>query len=256
MIRHLVNHTAASFNRVMTQMDKTVCCFITAFRGHKYDENDMETEDDASRNDNRKRNKRLEADIKDSRLAFYRCKGGYREVDLKGDSREVTEDTFCVANNKYTDEDFVNLMIDLGVKYDQDSILITFPNKTGGRKVADITGRYYCTSTRTGTIGQVLDEFDHLTQSDISEYFTKLYGKSFTLERISSDISGEYVSSIGSSVNTRFLASNRFAEKYPHLAVRRRVYSRGTSMPKRLERYSELVRRRNAHNRVQGRVPR
>jgi len=246
MIRRIISRrerTAATFNRVMGQLDKTVCCFITAFRGHKYDDEGNETEEDASHNDNRKRNKNLEADIKSAGLAFYRCKGGYRETDLNGESREVAEDTFCVANNKYSDEDFVNLMIDLGVRYDQDSILITIPNKSGNdRKTADITGRYYCTSTRVGTIGEILDEFNNLSVSDISEYFTKLYGKSFTLEKISSDITTDYVSSIGRSVNTRFLASQAFAEKYPHLALKRAVYKRGGRVPVSLRKYSHWLK--------------
>ena len=229
--------TAGSFNRVMSQLDKTSCCFITAFRGHKYDEGGNETDVDASHNDNRKRNKNLEADIRSSGLAFYRCKGGYMEKDLNGESREVTEDTFCVANNKFNDEDFVNLMIDLGSKYDQDSILITFPKKEKDeRKVTSIIGRYYCTSPRTGNVGEVLDEFDNLSVSDISEYFTKLYGKSFTLEKISSNVSKEVSHIYG--LNSNFLGSVFFEEHYPHLAVKRKKYA--SSVPEKLRVASSL----------------
>ena len=233
--------TAGSFNRVMSQLNKTVCCFITAFRGHKYDEEGNETDLDASHNDNRKRNKHLEADIKEAGLAFYRCKGGYIEKDSQGNENEVTEDTFCVANNKFNDEDFTNLMIDLGTKYDQDSILITEPKKDkDARKVVSIIGRYYCTSTRVGTIGSVLDEFDNLTVSDISEYFTKLYGKSFTLEKISSNVSKEVSHIYG--LNSNFLGSVFFEEHYPHLAIKRKKYS-SSKMPVRIRMTASIMKK-------------
>lgn len=168
---------ASSFNRAISHMNKTQCGFITAFREFDIDGNKLTT------NEKRRRNKILEKEIRGSGLTFIRAKGGF--IENKGTDLEerVSEDTFCVINNRFTPNDFIKLMVKWCGQFEQDSVLITTPmperSKNSGQPLANkpinVVGKYY---TKTGSIDM---EFDNATIQDAEEYFTNVCGKDFVL---------------------------------------------------------------------------
>ena len=95
---------ASSFNRAIEHMNETQCGFITAFRDKDSDGNTL------SNNKKRSRNKELEQLIKQSGLTYIKATGGFVENKGTPDEARVTEDTFCVINNKYSPADFKKLM--------------------------------------------------------------------------------------------------------------------------------------------------
>lgn len=242
------NHTAGSFNRLMGNMNKYTVCFISAWRAHHYEYNGelsesslpgKETDQPASHNENQKRSKILESLLKKEGLQFNKCEGGYREESSKsenGREEHVTEKSYAVVNNKYNDEDFINLMIQLGTKFDQDSILITQPTNEGNdRKIANVTGDYYITNPKVGTVGSVDMHFDSIEPSAVSDYFTRVFGKSFTLTTVASLEKDVYVSN---SLNMRICRSAKFNRLHPHLALKRKYYrSNPGAIPAELRKY-------------------
>lgn len=204
MVTETIHRTiqASSFNRAVSHMNNEVCCFITAFRG------------EYSRKENQKRNKQLEADLKNSGLTFIKADGGFIENAGTENATRVTEESFCVINNRYTDEDFIDLMCDLCGKYNQDAVLITIPQYQDRthKKVMDVIGIYY---DRNGHYDKG-DVFHNATVQDAELYFTNIHGKDFVLsscgliEHKTNDMDTR-------NFSTRFNASRIFAAKYPHL---------------------------------------
>lgn len=167
---------ASSFNRAISHMNREQCGFITAFREYDSEGNPL------SINEKRRRNKQLEADIRASGLTFIKASGGF--VENKGTDLEtrVSEDTFCVINNRFPTEKFIALMVYWCRKYEQDSVLITTPvpeRSKNGQPLTDkpinIIGEYY---TKNGTVDM---RFDNATVQDAEEYFTNIHGKDFVL---------------------------------------------------------------------------
>lgn len=201
---------ASSFNRAISHMNKTQCGFITAFREYDADGNEL------SLNEKRRRNKRLESDIRASGLTFIKASGGF--VENKGTNQEsrVSEDTFCVINNRFAPKDFIKLMVSWCAKYEQDAVLITDPqpersHKNGQplvNKAINVVGTYY---DKHGNIDM---QFDNATVQDADEYFTNICGKDFVLS--STDI----CETVGHSIYTtagRVLGLNDFKDLYPDL---------------------------------------
>ena len=155
---------ASSFSHVVDYMNKYDCIFITAYRS------------EYSHKQNIKRNKQLADDIHSSELTYIKAKGGFIETIADGDKIRVTEDTFCVVNNRYRTEDFIKLGVSWCKKYDQDAVLITTPTQNKNRNYAlNVVGRYY---TQSGAIDM---KFDNATIQDAEEYFTNICGKDFVL---------------------------------------------------------------------------
>ena len=129
----------------------------------------------------------MEQKIKQSGLGYNRCKGCYKEKQPDGSEVLSEENSFIIYNTKYNDFDFKKLMISFGELFDQDSILITYPIEKKDRKTfANIMGELISTSTRVAPIGTVLSKFENASSLDIKENFTRIYGRSYSLQSIAS----------------------------------------------------------------------
>jgi hypothetical protein len=109
----------SSLSRLNEKMEKFKCICITAFRG------------DNTYAENRAKNKELLAYLLDRGYSVTKVNGSYIEnfnksKDPKQPEREVTEETFFVADHKeiYSRTQMVQDLFSLGKKYDQDSILV------------------------------------------------------------------------------------------------------------------------------------
>lgn len=200
---------ASSFNRAIEHMNTKQCGFITAFR-HQDSQGNL-----LSNNENRRRNKELETDIKKSGLTYIKCKGGF--IEDKGTEHEsrVTEDTFCVINNRFSHNDFTKLMIAWCAKYEQEAVLVTTPvpqrAKNGQplvNKPINVIGTYWSGE------GKEQSTFNNATVQDAEEYFTNICGKDFVLsatELNETNWPNNY------SATGRALGINAFKKLYPDL---------------------------------------
>lgn len=200
---------ASSFNRARVHMNRELCAFITAFRDSD------ESGKPYSLTEKRQRNKELEAEIKASGLTYIKAKGGFIENRGTADEKRVSEETFCVINNRYAPDDFIRLAIHWCDMFDQDDVLITEPNpvlRSDGHpnagKPIDIIGRWY---DRNGNIDM---EFHNATIKDAEKFFTNICGKDFVLS--STEINKTPDRQIN-QYSGRVLASYEFEAKYPYL---------------------------------------
>lgn len=191
----------SSFSRTLSHMNNRECMFITAFR------NEFSTKE------NLKRNKSLKDDLEYSGLGFVSCKGGFIENRGSEIEREVIENSYFVINTKFAPQDFVDLAINLCKKYNQDSVLVTFPPTKGW--TTKITSRYYDKD------GNVDTEFSGISLNNIEEYFTKIGGKKFKFESFDTDklaVLSEELNNLEFrdvySSNGRRLAQKDFKNKY------------------------------------------
>ena len=200
---------ASSFNRAVSHMNKEQCGFITAFREYSSDGEKLST------NDKRRRNKQLEADIRASGLTFIKASGGFIENKGTDDEVRVSEDTFCVINNRFAPRDFIKLMVSWCKKYEQDAVLITTPvpeRSKNGQPLVDkpinIIGEYYDKN------GNVDMKFDNASVQDAEEYFTNIHGKDFVLS--STEMTETKWYDVNSS-SGRVLAIRDFKDLYGNL---------------------------------------
>ena len=127
--------------------DKYSICFITAFKGPAWIRDNYESNDRLSPREvvkiNRERNNNLLRDIKSHGYNSFKVDGRYENQERKEkatDSLDTSsytnkEESFGVINNdssEYGMSKFIDAMISLGNKYDQESILIIHEqNKEG-----------------------------------------------------------------------------------------------------------------------------
>ena len=168
-----------SYDKLVNYHFSNGFCILTAFRS------------EYTTAQNRARNKRLAADLKANNLGFIRVTGGYREVISRDninweeaevisdndDKRLLTimEESLLVPNyNTKTKKPFDNfsdledIIIDLGIKYEQDSVLVSPPNSDG-------KAFYVITNDRYGNIGDIDIKFDKMDLASITDtYFSSL----------------------------------------------------------------------------------
>lgn len=190
-MKNIKNQTLneSSFSRTLSHMNTRECMFVTAFRS------------EFSTKENLKRNKFLKDDLEYSGLGFVSCKGGF------------IENSYFVINTIFSPQDFVDLAINLCKKYNQDSVLVTFPPTRGW--ITKITSRYYDKN------GSVDTEFNGISLNNIEEYFTKISGKKFKFESLDTDKLDALSEELNNlefrdvySPNGRRLAQKDFENKY------------------------------------------
>lgn len=197
---------ASSFNRAISHMNRVPCCFITAWR---------EFGDDGERlsvNQKRRRNKRLESDIRASGLSFIKASGGFIEDPGSDNPHPVAEDTFCVIDNRFPPDRFIALAVSWCKKYGQESVLLTYPREVGidgPKKVFKGIGQHY-----EGNGNRLGDPMENISTKDIGEFFTRIGGKEFVL---SSEESFETIGWGIRSYNGAVLGHREFARLYPDL---------------------------------------
>lgn len=160
---------ASSFSRLMTHMEEAECMFITAFRSSY------------SLTENAERDNQLINDINHWDLSYIKIVGGYTENDGSGDEIDVNDYFYCAINDKYTPERFAEIAVMLCKKYEQDAILVTFPvadkprTTRSKQNIIRVDGKYYDKNDK------VDKELDNITVQNVTEYFTKVGNRKFTL---------------------------------------------------------------------------
>lgn len=126
------------------------------------------------------------------------------------------EVSFIIYNTLYSMEDFINLCIKFGKLFSQDSVLITHPSyKKDSWELAGVVGELYVTNSKVGTVGSVMDSFNHVTQNILKEYYTSIYGRSYSFKNITS---GKEPEGRVSGMYGRMAFDSKFAKLYPDLA--------------------------------------
>lgn len=173
----LVRINETSENKIVNFHLKRGFAMLTAFRS------------EYTISENRGRNRKLAGDLKANGYSYIKVTGGYietitsdnvnwKEGDVIPNDPEhrqlaVMEESFLVpmfnVETKETITDlksFRNDMIDLGIKYEQDSVLIAPPEGQGKPE-------YVITNSRNGVTGSVDCTFDTLTIASVADtYFS------------------------------------------------------------------------------------
>ena len=155
----------ASFSRINTHLkgDRPVG-MMTAFRGT------------FTYQDNKKRNKKLESDIRSAGLGYFKVSGRYIEDFGTKDAKDVGEDSFFIIGNSEQDGEFKSLIKKLGAKYDQDSVLY----KPGGNNDAALVG-----TNHSGWPGFDKEEtVGRWRPNKSGEFYSKMRGRSFVFESV------------------------------------------------------------------------
>jgi len=163
----------ASLGRVLQHIkNENVFGAVTAFRGVDSLNRPI------TRAENKKRNKKLEAEIKSAGYGFVKAKGFYIENFGTKDANPVQEDTFFVFPKDETEKN--NIKSDLvkwGAKYDQESIL--YVEDGFGYLVG--TGGY---GNEGGmSKGQTI-KIGKFAPSKLGEFYTKIKKRPFTFEGV------------------------------------------------------------------------
>lgn len=156
---------AAGLSRIVHHANNGLICCITAFRG----ERDLAT--------NRKNNSKLENDIRSLGYGFIRLGGGYKE---EGKDKPTPEESFCIIDNNLknakTEQEmldaskmFLDEMLTLGRKYEQDSILIRYYLGNGKYKLAWVN-----------QTGDSTKEFSpDVSLNTVQDYWSQIHNKKF-----------------------------------------------------------------------------
>ena len=201
-VEHFAPVTCSSYNKLVEYVNTRPCMFITAFRGEN------------SKTVNRQRNKQLAQDIHNSDLTYIKCQGHWIENKGTAEEIDVVEDTYCVVDNGYTNDDFVKLAVSWCKKYEQDAVLVTIPSSRKSRLdngVMQIIGKLYTKE------GSVIGSFDRtkMTLNDVDRCFTTAFGKTFALYNA---IEVNATSMVPyQTMNGFIIAASIFKHKYPDL---------------------------------------
>lgn len=160
--------------------------FITAFRQGR------------TKAQNQDKNYELKLDIIQDldklNLSYLKVDGTYPEVKIDdngipidGEFTQIFEETFCIINDRYRSDNFIEIMCALCGKYEQDSVLIVFPPADNQKKIeANIVA---CEYNKDGNIvatykGFTVSAYDKYKDRNpkVQDYYTKIGNKklSFT----------------------------------------------------------------------------
>ena len=219
---------SSSASKLNSYMNTHQMGFITAFRGTDEHGNAK------SQNKNRAKNKELESDIRSMGLPYLKVVGGYIEtvrgedgepiLDTHGkeQKQQVSEDSFAIINNSYSTSNFIDLMVEWGRKYNQDSVLVTIPNLDFDGEISrialenrqkygvkDIVGKYYDQS------GNIVGTLSDISYNDVEEYFTKIKNKPFEFKTaVWSEVSAAFQSLHPLNSNfTKYRSSSLFKQR-------------------------------------------
>lgn len=123
--------TETNLNRVVRGHDKNGYAMISASRQALFDENGNRLTGQSLIDENNKRTRALKDDLKSNNFSFVPVYGGYKESE---ESEPTLEKSFIVFpetadNNLHEFNDFEKTILELGNKYDQETVLIKRPNE-------------------------------------------------------------------------------------------------------------------------------
>ncbi len=174
----------STYETVAQYVNSMPCIFISAFRGDPCRDEYYE---------------QLLKEVDKSDLTYIKCRGGLYEA-------------FCVVNNGYNDDDFVKLGVELCRKFENKSVLITFPvrEKVNQRRLIEIVGKVY------NGKGQVKEKLEFgIPFKDADECFARVFGKPVSLDDKAEIVITDLTPP--ATINGRFIAHTRFKNKYPAL---------------------------------------
>lgn len=130
--------------------------------------------------ENRARNAQIESELKRQNFGFMKVKGAYIEKDKEGNEVEVAEESFLVIGERGRGDAVKALVVTLGKKFGQDSILYR-----------DDDGQAQLIATRAdsfvGPVGTV-QKLGRFIPKRIGDYYTKLKGdRKFTFKTLSEE---------------------------------------------------------------------
>jgi hypothetical protein len=103
-------------------------------------------------------------------------------IKAAGRFAETTTNIFCVINTRFTAHDFIEFMVHLCEKYEQETVLVTVPVSNIERRARSalsgkvaVEGRYY---DRAGTLAAT---FHDVTFARVEAYFAGVGGQEFML---------------------------------------------------------------------------
>ena len=199
-VEHFAPVTCSSYNKLVEYVNTRPCMFITAFRSSN------------SKTVNRQLNKQLTQDIHNSDLTYIKCQGHWVENKGTQDETDAVEDTFCVVDNGYTNDDFIKLAVAWCRKYGQEAVLVTVPSKSRfDTHAIKVIGKLY------NSEGNVIGRFNRtkMTLSDVDNCFTTAFGKTFALY---DSVEVNATSMVPyQTMNGFIIASSVFKHKYPDL---------------------------------------
>jgi len=153
---------------------------------------------------NRARNAQIESELKRQNYGYMKVKGAYIEKGQDGKEVEVAEESFLVIGELGKGDQLKSLVVKLGKKFGQDSILYR-----------DDNGKTQLISTRAdsfvGPVGST-EQLGRFVPTQLGDYYTKLKGnRKFTFKAISESF--EPVAHLGFS---EFRALSVIREKFLH----------------------------------------
>lgn len=163
--------TESSLQRIWSKTQEFECVMISAFR------------DGLSHSDNKGRSRKLLQQLLSLGYSCTKVRGGYVEKTSDGD-KEVTEESYFVTNQN-NDAQFLHNLKKLGMKYDQDSILII--TKQGkeiylyGTNNSEFPGKNQKHKLGTASYGSIT-----------SEYFTKVGGRAFEFKQLKESVNYDH----------------------------------------------------------------
>lgn len=184
----------------------TGAAIISASRGEYVDKDSPEK----ITPENLKRTKLLEQDLRDIGFGFRPVIGGFKENFGTPEEKLVNELSFIVPKPKDVGEDkFLNIMLNLGKKYEQDSILVVLPTINNGNPV------YLDTKTNIGKEEMDFNTYRFAGPEDI--YFTKLIKgntPAFTLEKKDS-LNNKYKFFVNPNLTMDSIGNYYFGKLFP-----------------------------------------
>lgn len=200
---------ANSFGRTIKHLSNDVCGFVSADRHERTPE------------ENNKKDAELLAEIKASGLSYIRGIGHYLETrtDDDGIAQDVPvqEKSYCIINNKWLNDHFREFMVHLCNKYDQDSVMITYPPKNPDNEY-DLT----VTAEYLDKNGNITGKAKDVSTQDVGEFFTHYgsrkpgAGKDFKVNYQEIE-SCEHISSKPQGFVRGLTADTNFKNLYPEL---------------------------------------
>lgn len=152
----------STVSRFVSKFKKYDACIITAYR-------DMYT-----KKENQQRNKELFSALYTAGYSITSVKGSYIENFKSEDAKEVGEHSFVVVNHKEA-SGFHKTLINLGKKYDQDSVLLIHKGESPKAELFGTSKRdnSYPSYGKSETMNKMLDTVKG------AQFFTKLRNQGF-----------------------------------------------------------------------------
>lgn len=158
----------SSLSRILQKYKESDCACISAFRGG------------FTKQENKSRSNKLLQMILHLGYSVTKIKGAYIEKTSDGKDLEVSEEQFFVQNPQNLDKNFFDNIKKLGIKFDQDSVLLIPMDQTAYLFGTNSTG--YPGKGQKQIVGQI--SFGSVTQ----EYFSRVGGRAFEFKQLKESV--------------------------------------------------------------------